>query len=281
MRLRGCRVALWVEEREGVPAVNPVVGALLRDLAADGATVGVVVPERHLIDAGSTNGTFAADLVLLKTPTRLGISWAVALEVAGRRFLNGARATLRAHDKAATVARLAAAGLAVPRTYLSSPGTVAAAEAETGAWVAKPTRGVHGEGVVRSDTFAAALAVPMPSSTGRVTDDDTRLVQRWIGGGDEDVKVYVAGASCFAAEKRFGPASYASNEVAPVTLDRATTDLVRAAGEALGLRCYGVDLRREQGRATIVDVNPFPGYRGFPAAVPALRAEIDRALGVS
>ncbi len=51
-----------------------------------------------------------------------------------------------------------------------------------------------------------------------------------------------------------------------------------AVGEALKLRCFGVDLRFLDGRPVIIDANPFPGYRGFPDAVPALRGEIERAL---
>jgi hypothetical protein len=54
--------------------------------------------------------------------------------------------------------------------------------------------------------------------------------------------------------------------------------MVLAAGETLGLRCFGLDLRYEGGRPTIIDANPFPGYRGFPEAVPALRSEIERSL---
>jgi ribosomal protein S6--L-glutamate ligase len=43
---------------------------------------------------------------------------------------------------------------------------------------------------------------------------------------------------------------------------------VRDAGAALGLQLYGVDLLITGGRPVVVDVNPFPGFRGAhePAA---------------
>jgi ribosomal protein S6--L-glutamate ligase len=68
--------------------------------------------------------------------------------------------------------------------------------------------------------------------------------------------------------------------VRPVELDTEQRDIVRAAGEALGLRLFGVDLRADAGAPVVIDVNPFPGFRGFPEAMPALLAEIDRACQV-
>ena len=95
------------------------------------------------------------DLVLLKTATTLSLSLALSDEAHGVKFLNGARDTLRAHDKAATVARLAAAGLPVPETILVQPrtnGKVPPCSAG-GSWIAKPIRGVHGYGVAAYPSF--------------------------------------------------------------------------------------------------------------------------------
>jgi ribosomal protein S6--L-glutamate ligase len=110
-------------------------------------------------------------------------------------------------------------------------------------------------------------------------DDATRLVQQRVGGADEDdLKIYVAGEHYFAGTKRFHAASFATDQVEPAALDARLVRLVRAAGDALDLRCWGLDVRFEHGQPLVIDANPFPGYRGFPAAVPALRAEIERAL---
>jgi len=274
-RLSGRRIEFWVEARGGRPAVNPIMRALLDELVADGASVAVRVPEHDVIvpDAATP------DLVLLKTATTLGLAVALAEEARGVRCLNGARVTWAAHDKAAVIARLAAAGLPVPPTLLTAAPTVATPAGIDGghAWVTKPVRGVHGHGVVFHDAFPTRIDVT-PAVHNYVVDDGTRLIQQRVGRDEADVKVYVADGRCFAGRKRFGPASYATDDVEPVDLHHQSEEIVHAAGKALGLRCFGADLRFENGALALIDVNPFPGYRGFPAAIPALRAEVDRRL---
>jgi ribosomal protein S6--L-glutamate ligase len=140
---------------------------------------------------------------------------------------------------------------------------------------------VHGRGVADYPEFPAAFdAVATLDDDGSyVVDDGTRLLQRRIGGPEDDVKVYVAGERIFAGFKTFGHESYAANGIDPVTLDGRTEEIIHAVGEALDLSLFGVDLRFEDGEPVIIDANPLPGYRGFPEAIPALRSEIERALG--
>jgi glutathione synthase/RimK-type ligase-like ATP-grasp enzyme len=279
--LAGRRIQLWVEARGGLPAVNPVMQQLMVALDQAGARVTVRVPEHELIDPDAVPAGGWPDLVLLKTATTLALSLAVADEARGVRFLNSAAATLRVHDKAAVVARLAAAGVPVPATVLvdSSGRELASAPDGPGAWVSKPTRGIHGCGVIVHERFPRRPeAVTAAGQVGAVIDDGTFLIQRRVGGDEPDVKVYVAGESCFAGVKRFGPTSYASDDVGPIELDGRSTAVVRAVGEALQLRCFGVDLRHEGPEPYVIDANPFPGYRGFPMAVHAIRAEIELAI---
>jgi ribosomal protein S6--L-glutamate ligase len=264
-----------VEERGGEPAVNPVMRVLLEALAGDGAAVSVRVPEREVFDPLDEP---PADLVLLKSDTDLALSRAVAAEMGGARFLNGARATLRAHDKAATVARLAAADLPIPKTFLFLPGVETARPSIEGRWIVKPVRGVHGRGVSFHEGVVPALGVPAETDGSFVADDGTRLLQSRVGGDEADVKVYVADGRCFAGRKRFSASSYETDEIEPIALDPETERIVLAAGATLDLNCFGVDLRFDGKRPVIIDTNPFPGYRGFPEAVEALRAEVERAL---
>ncbi len=280
--LDGRRIELWVEARDGKAAVNPTMQALLHQLEALGAITSVRVPEHELIDPEALRQETLPDLVLLKSATTLALSLAIADEAYGVKFLNTARATLRAHDKAATAARLAAAGLPDPATYfVDQPLLDVPASCDMdGDWVSKPTRGVHGHGVTFHPRFEAAVTTraSVDQMPGYVVDDGTRLVQRRIGRDQADMKVYVAAERCFAGRKSFSATSYASNKVEICDLNQYTTDIVLAAGEALELRCFGVDLRFEDEQPYLIDVNPFPGYRGFPDAVAALRGEIERAL---
>ena len=145
----------------------------------------------------------------------------------------------------------------------------------------KPTRGVHGHGVSLHANFAAALSALAAHEPVHhyVVDDGTRLVQRRIGGNQQpDIKVYVAGETIFAGAKRFSAKSYTEDRIVEEALDDHATAIVHAVGAALDLRCFGVDLRFENGDPFIIDANPFPGYRGFPEAVKALRSEIERCL---
>jgi ribosomal protein S6--L-glutamate ligase len=284
------RLELWVEARAGLPAVNPVIAAVLRHLAADGRPVTVRVPELDPLGQDRYLGGPRPDLVLLKTVTTLALSLAVADEAAGGLFLNPAGATSAANDKAAVVARLSFAGVPVPASYLIDPGgrcgqhgvmDPGAADAG-GRWVSKPVFGWHGTGVRFHERITDALAADgtAPAEPGWLVDDGTRLVQRRVGADEPDLKVYVAGERMFAAAKAFSSVSFASDAMRPVELDTAQRDIVRAAGEALGLRLFGVDLRTEAGAPVVIDVNPFPGFRGFTEAMPALLTEIDRACRV-
>ena len=274
--IRAARIELWVEERGGEPAVNPVMRDLLGSLAADGAAVSVLVPEREVFDPLDAS---SADLVLLKSATDLALSRAVAGERSGTLFLNAARATLGVHDKAATVARLAAAGLPVPKTFLFQPDEEIIRPGAEGRWVVKPVRGVHGRGVSFHEGGSFAVPAEAEGVGAFVADDGVRLLQGRVGGDEADVKVYVADGRCFAGRKRFSASSYRTDEIEAVALGPETEGIVLAAGKALDLSCFGVDLRFDGEGPVIIDANPFPGYRGFPGAVGALRAEVERALG--
>ena len=277
--LAGARIELWVEARRGTAAVNPVIAALLAELTEAGAKTMVRVPEHEVTDVDDRRHA-QVDLVLLKSTGAVALSLAVADEAAGGRFLNAAAATRRTHDKAATVARLAAADLPVPLTLVATCGArMRSPVAVAGDFVSKPVHGIHGRGVTIHEQFPTMLdeeldALDEPSF---VVDDGVRLVQARVGVGP-DVKVYVTDGRCFAAFKQFHAGSYASDEMEPCHLSGAELEMVHAVGEVLDLRCFGVDLRRQDGQTWIVDVNAFPGYRGLPYAVRALRAEVEHAL---
>jgi ribosomal protein S6--L-glutamate ligase len=276
--LAGASIELCVEERAGRPAVNPVMQRFLDAMTGRGARVAVRVAEREAACPGTPGPR--ADLVLLKTTTPLALGRAASAEHFGQRHANSATATVRAADKAAVLGALAARGVAVPETYLVAPGLPATdlpADAERdAAWVVKPVRGIHGAGVTTHPALDRALA---DCSARPAAPGESLLLQRHVGGDAPDVKVYVAGTAVHAGRKRFSRSSFELDEVEPVTLDEASDAAVRACGPALGLELYGVDIRYDAlGRPLVIDVNPFPGYRGFPAAVDSLLDTVERAV---
>jgi ribosomal protein S6--L-glutamate ligase len=269
--LAGAAIDLCVEERAGRPAVNPVMRGLLDALSARGARVAIRVAEREAARPGTD--VPRADLVLLKSVTPLALGRAAAAERGGQRHANSAVATIRTADKAAVLGALAAHGVAVPETYLVAAGRPPAIAAGDGPWVVKPVLGIHGAGVAVHRTIGDALADCAARPAGEL------LVQRHVGGDAPDLKVYVAGAAVHAGRKRFSAASFEADEIEPVALDGAADAAVRACGRALGLELYGVDVRFDaDGRPVVIDVNPFPGYRGFPSAIEPLLDCVERAL---
>ena len=269
--LRGARVELWVDDRAGGPAVNPVMQALLAELHAGGAVTRVRVPEHEVAAAEERE---AADLVLLQSSGPLGLARARAGELHGLRCLNGAAVTVRALDKAAVVGRLAAAGVPLPATWLL-PAPSASGAIRTGPgrqdWVAKPVLQAGGTGIGFGDSPARAIAAARGG-------EEPLLLQNEIGEGP-DLKVCVAGEALFAGWMRWDRGSYLRSEVEPTALGTHEQAIVRRVGAALGLRCYGLALRLEaDGAPRVVDARPFPGYRGFPEAVEPLLGEVERAL---
>jgi ribosomal protein S6--L-glutamate ligase len=77
--------------------------------------------------------------------------------------------------------------------------------------------------------------------------------------------VWVIGADLSAARRRSALESVdktADERLDPADLPAEWVRTARDAGAALGLQLYGADLLIADGRPVVVDVNPFPGFRG-------------------
>jgi ribosomal protein S6--L-glutamate ligase len=95
--------------------------------------------------------------------------------------------------------------------------------------------------------------------------DEPVVAQEFAVNDGFDIKVWVIGADMSAARRRSALTSTdkTSDELLdPAGLPEDWTRAARDAGAALGLQLYGVDLLITQGRPIVVDVNPFPGFRG-------------------
>jgi len=91
------------------------------------------------------------------------------------------------------------------------------------------------------------------------------LAQEFAANDGFDIKVWVIGADLSVARRRSALESTdkSSDEfLEPDDLPAEWTRAARDAGHALGLQLYGVDLLISGGRPVVVDVNPFPGFRG-------------------
>jgi glutathione synthase/RimK-type ligase-like ATP-grasp enzyme len=242
MNVAGARIELWVQQRQGAPALSAVLRALMGELEAAGARVSLSVPERDMLDPRRVS---RPDLVLLRTATTMGLAIAQGYEATGVAFLNGARETVRAQRPAAVSRVLTGAGVAVPLS-LAAAGAVERRHAHPGAVATR----------VRREPWV---------------DVDRRRDR-------PSVRVYVAGEALFAARRRVSARTAMGPQMEPVALDERSAAVARATARALGLPLVGLDLRMEAGEPVVADADPLPSFRGFPTAVAALAAEVERAL---
>jgi ribosomal protein S6--L-glutamate ligase len=249
-----------------VPDVpSPLVVHVAELLRVRGHQVEQVTAERELLDLGELLPEH--DLYVLKSHTELSLSIAAALDEQGARLLNPLAACAATQDKVRCHRRLAAAGLPVPRTLVTGDCDSAAGALRSDApLVVKPLRGHRGVGV-------EVIAEP-ERLRGRVSPRTPVLVQDFVRGPGEDLKVYVVGRRVWAVRKPFSPFSF-TQPGRPVSVSRDLADIALRAGAALGLGVYGLDLVEGPEGPVVVDLNYFPGYKGCSDVAAPMAAYVE------
>jgi ribosomal protein S6--L-glutamate ligase len=235
-------------------------------LTAAGHDVEGWIPEDKLLRADRFEPE--ADLYVLKSHTEHALSLAGVLHDQGLPVLNPYPACLRAQDKVTASRALRAAGVPAPQTWLAGDLSLAAPLLEAGPVVVKPHRGHRGAGVVVVGSRQQLHSLPDPP--GPV------VVQRYIPGPGEDLKVYVAGEHVYAVRKQFDAGSFA-RPGRPVPVTTAVRELARRVRSAFGLELFGVDVIESAQGPVVVDVNYFPGYKGCDGGAPARIAAVIQA----
>jgi ribosomal protein S6--L-glutamate ligase len=153
------------------------------------------------------------------------------------------------------VRRLRAAGVPAPGTWVTGDLRLAVPLLDDGPLVVKPHRGHRGAGVHVVRTPAQLAAVPTPSVP--------VVVQRYVPGAGEDLKVYVVTDEVFAVRKPFTPDSF-TLAGRPVPVPRAVREIAARTRAAFDLDLFGLDVIESPDGPVVVDVNYFPGYKGVP-----------------
>jgi ribosomal protein S6--L-glutamate ligase len=206
------------------------------------------------------------DVVLLKSRTPEARRVAQTAELAGSLVVNSPLATTAALDRAATAEALDLAGVPAPRSWsVHTMRDLAYGEPLPWPLVIK-SRISSRRDFVRLVSSRAELVGMLPE-----WGDEPVVAQEFAANDGFDIKVWVIGDHLSAARRRSALESSdkTSDELLdPADLPAEWTRAVRDAGAALGLQLYGVDLLITGGRPVVVDVNPFPGFRGAhePAA---------------
>lgn len=191
------------------------------------------------------------------------------LAAAGVTVVNPPRAVETAVDKFLTTARLAAAGLPVPRTWVGQDiaGALAAFENLGRDVVLKPLFGSEGRGLVRlTDPELAWRAFTLLEQAGSVI-----YLQEFVPHPGWDLRVLILGPKAWGL-RRVNPGDWRTNvsrgaRGEPAELDDATLELARRAAAAVAAEMAGVDLVRDaEGRWQLLEVNAVPGWRGLAGA---------------
>jgi len=259
-----------IERRpHGTP--TPLIRRLCAALREGGAHVDLVIPEEILLRCERLP---EYDLYLLKSYTDLALSFAGILDDAGARILNPYRSCVVVRDKALSAARLHAAGIPAPRTWLTADPMTLAPVVERKAVVVKPLHGLHGRGVRRIADVNELTAIPR---------GETLVSQEYVPGPGWDLKLYVAGDDVFAVRKPFSETSYV-HDGEPCLVPDVAREIALECGRALELGIYGLDLIESVDGPVVVDVNYFPGFRGVPDPLAAIAGYVEgysRRLGAT
>lgn len=254
---------MYLLTRRVPDAPSPVLQEVNARLSRRGHVVDGWIPEDRLDRAD----TFmpAADLYVLKSHTELAFSLAGVLHAQGVRLLNPYLGCLVAQDKITASQRMRSAGVPTAATWVTGDLTQAAGLLDDGPLVVKPHRGHRGTGVhiIRRPEELSALPSPRTPV----------VVQRYVPGPGEDLKVYVAGEHVFAVRKRFDADSF-TRPGRSVPVSRAVRAAAEGVRAAFGLDLFGIDIVESPDGPVVVDVNYFPGYKGVPDAAPKIAAVI-------
>ncbi|MFM7205324.1 MAG: RimK family alpha-L-glutamate ligase [Planctomycetaceae bacterium] len=202
------------------------------------------------------------------------------LAAGGTPVVNPPRALEIAIDKYLSLAILARAGIAVPRTIVvqSAASARRAWEELGGDCVAKPLFGSRGRGVVRlTDADAAGASV----STGLA------YVQEFVPHAGWDFRVLVVGDEAFAMRRVAEPGEWRTNvslggRPAPAVPPAEVIAMARRAAAAVGARIAGVDVLPAADGPVVLEVNAVPAWRGLQTVTAAdvteaVAGELERA----
>ena len=255
----------FMAARRDPPLPSQIVLDVSELLSSRGYEVESAIAEEKLtqLDSLDTENT----LYLLKSYTDLSLSLAGVLHARGARLLNPYPSSAAARNKIISCQYLRAGGIPSPRSWVTGDMSLLLSLLKTTPLIVKPCMGWRGIGVKVVRTPEDVKALPVP--------EGPMLIQEFLKGTGEDLRLYVAGEQVFATRKPFSAASYsAPGRSCPVTPQER--DLALRCGRAFGLGLYGLDLIETPQGPSVVDVNCFPGYKGAPNAAEAVADYIEK-----
>jgi RimK family alpha-L-glutamate ligase len=199
------------------------------------------------------------------------------IAAAGKVVMNPPRGLEVAVDKYLTSAKLRAAGLLTPRTWVGQT-----AEEAQQAWeelgrdvVVKPLFGGEGRGIMRvSDPDLALRAFTMLERLAAVI-----YLQEFIPHAGYDLRLFVLGEQVFGM-KRLNATDWRTNvsrgaKTEPLEVTDELREIALRANVAVGTQLAGVDvLPGRDGKLYAIEVNAIPGWKGLARTLDVDMAEM-------
>jgi ribosomal protein S6--L-glutamate ligase len=132
--------------------------------------------------------------------------------------------------------------------------------------IVKPHLGHRGAGIHMVRNPDDLEKIPPPTTP--------LIIQEFIEGTGEDLKIYVVGGEVFGVSKPFSESSF-TVPGRPVPITEEVRQLSLRVGKICGLGLYGLDIIESPRGPFVVDVNFFPGYKGVPDIAPLIADYID------
>lgn len=235
-------------------AHRPLLEQVIENLRADGFDVSTGVAESLAISPETLS--VEADLYILKSHSALWLNVAAVLDTLGARILNTYPACVDTNNKIRAASRLSAAGVPIPRSWITGDLSQIAAATSATQFLLKPNFGRQGEGirVVRDRAELRTMQI-----------SDGTLVQELITPVEEEFKLYVIAERVFGIRK-----DAVSDAREPIQVEPILEDIALRCGRALGLKIYGVDVLVNASGPVVVDVNYFPSFKGLPGVADPL-----------
>lgn len=190
-----------------------------------------------------------------------------ALEASDHRVaaVNSPAACLLALDRTRALDALRGAGVLAPQSSVHDDWEDVRRQIRGGDLYVKAVSGATGRGA-----GVAALSRDAGDGADPPFPGPWHVEAAWPGDG-QDRKLYVAGSRVFGLLKAWPRDGAPARAFEPPP---AMAELALAAGRAVGLELYGVDLVGRDGEFAAVDLNPFPGYRGVEGAAAAVAEHV-------
>ena len=210
--------------------------------------------------------TVSHDLYILKSHTELSLSLAGILHSQGARLLNPFQSCYLTQNKIVVSRLLQMVDVPAPRSWVTGDLSLLRQLAEETQLIVKPHLGHRGAGIhfVRNPDDLAKIPKP----------EAPLIIQEFIEGTGEDLKIYVVGEDVFGVSKPFSETSF-TVPGRPVPISDEVRQLSLRVGKVCGLGLYGLDIIESPRGPFVVDVNFFPGYKGVPDVAPLIADYID------